>query len=217
MTIRTKRVLFVMVFLFLAATGAAIYAGYMLTRDIPFDWENPNFVEANEARRKLRLYDTSVTNGTRGFARLSQLEINSYLMSNSTNRATNVVTGEPFRFKKVGIGLGNTNFLVYSWGETSLLGRPVPFTMMRSFQIRQPEEDGRWDLTMNFMQVGNVEVPREYWGRFDQVVERMDAPLRNEFAWMTNIPAILVRKNELSQRPELRLYTYKPIPPADLR
>jgi hypothetical protein len=218
---RIKRIFVVFGLLLTMVMVGAVVLAFMVSRDVPFDWENPNFVEGSEARRKLKLYETSVQGGQRGFLRLSQLEINSHLESllSSTNESTNAVAPEvdagPVKLRRVALGLTSTNMMLYSWGETRKFGLPLKFVVQRGLQIHQKGTNG-WEISTEFMKIGELEVSRKYWPKFDEYLEALDRPLLDKFSWRTNIQAMAVAKNELSQRQELRLYTYKPIPAADL-
>ena len=52
-TSRTKRILLVSGLLFAVVFVGVLVVAFMVSRDVPFDWENPNEIEASEARRKL--------------------------------------------------------------------------------------------------------------------------------------------------------------------
>jgi hypothetical protein len=216
-SVRTKRVLFVLGFFMAVLFGTVLYFAYMLSRDVAFDWEHPNIVEATAARTKLKKYDDSLARGDRGYVRLTQLEINSYLMTLRTNFATNKIEGTaavPIHLHKVGVNLGQTNFVLYSWGHAKVFGLSLPFVLQRGFGIQQ-EGTNHWEFPVEFMRVGDMDIPQEFWPRLEAIINDADAPLLAEMRWMTNIQAMLVTKNELSERPEFRLYTYKPIPIAD--
>src|SRR5437763_1050171 len=114
---RTKRG-FVALLLFGAVlvVVAAIY-GYLLTRDPGFELGTPNVVEAREFRRKVKLYNNSVTNNQTGFVRLSQLEINSAIRQSMTNFVNDTNATSGWRVKRVGIGLTTTNFTLHTWTD----------------------------------------------------------------------------------------------------
>lgn len=186
--------------------GLAVLA-YQLTRTVDFSWEQSNAVEANEAARKLKLLNSSVASGKKGFVRLSQLEINSYLMA----ARTNPVPPGRVAFKDVKIDLTRSNFTLVSFGELSIISKwSVPITMMRSFHI---EQDGtnQWAFPLDYVQIGDVTIPRKIWPYVSRIAKRLDEPLGPQFVWATNLPALRLAKNEISGDPELRLYTYKPV------
>lgn len=216
-SVRTKRVVFSLAFLFIIILGTIFYLAYMVSRDVAFDWEHPNVIEAGSARTKLKQYDNALARGDRGYVRLTQIEINSYLNGLRTNFSTNKIemTGRiPIHLQRVGVNLGKTNFVLYSWGHAKMFGLSLPFVLQRGFGIRQ-EGTNQWEFPVEFVRVGDLEIPEEFWPRMEAMVHDADAPLLAEMAWTTNIQAMLVTKNDLSERPEFRLYTYKPIPVAD--
>jgi hypothetical protein len=106
--------------------------------------------------------------------------------------------------------------MVYTWGEYRFLSMPLKFVAQRGYRIEQ-ERTNQWQMRMESFKVGELEVPKRCWDSVGELVQPLDQPLVDQFAWRTNIQAMLVRKNEVSERPELRLYTYKPIPAEDLR
>jgi hypothetical protein len=187
----------------------------MISRDPGFAFETPNKVEAENFAIKLDRYEKAVASGHEGYSRFTQGEINSYLKRSFTNLA-NATNTAGMRLRKFGIGLTATNLIVYQWGESRFLSMPLKFVAQRAYRIEQ-EGTNQWQMHLESFKVGELEVPKSCWDSVGEFVQPLDQPIREQFGSRTNIPAILVRKNELSERPELRLYTYKPIPPADLR
>src|SRR4051812_39285656 len=82
---KTKRVGVLLGVLIALVVVGALFMAFQISRDVNFDWENPNNIEAAEARRKLKKYETALGKHQDGWVRFSQLEINSYLMSATTN------------------------------------------------------------------------------------------------------------------------------------
>jgi hypothetical protein len=211
---RVKRA-FLALGLFIAVVlVAAFVLAYMLSRDVAFDWENPNALEAKHFNDNLQRFERAVANGQHGYVKFSQLEMNSYIRQALTNTADTNAPG--LHLSRVAVGLANTNLNLYSWGEYRVLSVPLKFVVQRTFSIQQ-EGTNVWEMPLESFKVGEVEVPRDYWNTVASFLEPMDAPVKESFAWRTNIPALLVTKNVLSQRPELRLFTYKPVAPEDLR
>jgi hypothetical protein len=215
MTTRAKHVLFVVGLLFVVLLVGALVGAYMISRDPGFAFENPNAFEANRFVTKLRRYENARTNGHQGFVRFSQAEINSYIRQTMTNIPASR-EGSSLRLRRVGIGLSNTNLTLFTWGQCSFLKLPLKFCVQRGYRIEQ-NGTNQWEMPLESFKVGEVEVPRRYWDSAAAFFKPLDQPALDSFPWRTNVPALLVRKNEISDRPELRLYTYKPIPPEDLR
>jgi hypothetical protein len=189
----------------------ALVGAYMLSRDPGVALENPNAVEALRFKKKLGRYESAKANGDRGFVRFTPLEINSYIHEAMTNSAD---TNATMHLRKVGVGLGNTNVVVYSWGECHLFGLPLKFVVQRGFEIQRQGTNG-WNMPLESFKIGEVEVPKRWWDSASAWIEPLDQPVKETFAWHTNIPALFVTKNELSDRPELRLYTYPASSPSD--
>jgi hypothetical protein len=203
---RTKRIGILLGTLVGLVVLGVVYVIFMATRDVSFDWENPNAVEALEARRKLKRYETSLAKGQQGWVRFSQLEINSYLMGASTNEPPE---GTQYRLRRVGVELTATNATLYSWGERHVLSVPVHFVLQRTFRVRQTGTN-IWEMPMDEIKIGDMEVPKRFWHRLKPAVDGLDEPLREYLRWGTNIQGMAVAKNDVSQLPELRLYTYPP-------
>ena len=217
---KTKRVLFLLMLLFAVVIVGIVVFAFMISRDVPYDWDHPNAIEASEARRKLKLYETSLETGARGFVRFSELEINSYLDSalNLTNKSTNAVEGEvaaPLKLRKAAIGLTSSNVVLYSWAEARPLGLPLNFVMQRGLRINQSGTN-EWSISTEFMKIGELEIERKHWPRLETYVEALDKPVLEQLKWSTNIQAMIMIKTDVNSRPELRLYTFKPIP-SDVR
>lgn len=184
--------------------GLAIL-GYQLTRTVDFSWEQANSVEAKEAVRKLTLVRNGIESGKKGFVRLSQLEINSYLMGTLTNVTPN--TGA--KLTNVKIDLTKSNFTLVSFGEVKVINWAVPIAMKRNFRI---EQDGTntWEFPLDEVHVGDVKIPRRVWPYVARIARHLDQPLGAQFAWATNIPSMRIARNEMSGDPELRVYTFVP-------
>lgn len=212
MTTQAKRIYLVFGVLFGALLVCAMVGAYMISRDVAFDFERPDVNEANSFRRKLRRYDEAMTNHHNGWVQFSQSEINSYITRTMTNIAN--TNGSPLHLHRVAVALGATNLTLYSWGEYRRI-LPLKFVVQREFRIEQ-EGTNDWKMPLVSFKIGEVEIPESYWPQMTEFLEPLDRPVREKYGWATNAPAILVRKNERS-KPELRLYTYKPIPAEDRR
>ena len=217
---KTRSVALVLGLLFLVLLVVALVLAFMVSRDVSFDWENPNNIEAAEARRKIKLHESSMASSQRGFVRLSQLEINSYLMSvlNPTNKPTNSVTAEvtedapgKVKLRRAALALTSTNMILYSWGDGKVMGLPVKFVIQRGLRIHQ-EGTNAWQINTEFLKVGELDIALKNWPKVQPYLDALDQPLLDQFRWATNIPAMIVARNELNHRPEFRLYTFKPIP-----
>ena len=215
----TKRVYFAVAAFFGLILAGLGFLGYMLTRDPGLAWEPPNPVEAELALKQIAFYKKSKAEGVRGWVKISEVELNSYLQSVMTNQVADAEippTRFPMSLKQVGVSLQKRELTIYSWGEARIASIPIPFVVQRTVSIHQ-EGTNRWDFPMQAVRVGEVEIPKRLWRKLGPTMRALDAPIIARLAWTTNINAMLVSKNELSQRSELHLYTYAPIPAADLR
>jgi hypothetical protein len=212
---RAKRILLVIGLLIAVLLVGALVGAYMISRDPGYAFEKANPVEAGEFAKKFRTFNKGLANGDHGFVRFSQPEINSYIQHSMTNLISET-NSAAMRLRRVGIGLGQTNLTLYTWGEYRFLHMPLKFVLQRTFNIEQ-NGTNEWQMPLEAFKIGELEVPKPCWDSMNAWMAPLDEPVKERFAWRTNIQALLVTKNELSDRPELRLYTYKPIPPEDLK
>jgi hypothetical protein len=212
MTTRAKRIYLVFGVLFGALLVCAGVGGYMISRDVAFDLDRPDLNEANNFRKKLRRYEAAKATNQNGWVQFSQSEINSYISRTMTNIAN--TNSSSLQLHRIAVALGATNLTLYSWGEYRML-MPLKFVVQREFRIQQ-EGTNNWEMPLVSFKIGEVEIPEEYWPRMTEFLAPLDQPVKERYGWGTNVPAILVRKN-VNSKPELRLYTYKPIPPEDRR
>lgn len=217
---QSRRAYLAFVALALLLLAGAGYLGYMLTRDPGIAWDEPNSVEADFAAKQLAFYKKSKAEGVRGWVKLTEVELNSYLQSALTNKLAATEAAPAMRFpvtlKRIGVSLHKRDLTIYSWGEIKVASLPVPFVVERTVAIQQ-EGANHWDLALQSLRIGEVEVPKRFWPNFAPTLQALDASVLSQLSWTTNINAMLVARNELSQRSELHLYTYAPIPAADYR
>jgi len=219
MTTRAKRITFIVGLLFGVLLVCALIGAYMLSRDPGFAFETPNAFEARRFATKLDHYQNAFTNGQKGFMRFTQGEINSYIRQSMTNlaaAATNTPATDGLHLRKIGIGLSGTNLTLYTWGEYKKFSLPLKFVAQRTFRIEQ-NGTNEWKMPLESFKIGEVDLPKSCWDSATAFFRPLDEPVLEHFPWHTNIQAVLVTKNGLSERPEVRLYNYRPIPPEDLR
>lgn len=192
---------------FVALLIGVLILAWQLSRTVDFSWEQANAVEAAEARRKLKLLTNGIESGKKGFVRLSQIEINSYLLAAKTNK---VAEGR-ITPTEVKVDLTRSNFTLVSFGTMKVAGKwTAPITLMRTFRIEQ-EGTNQWGFPLDQVHLGDVKVPRQAWPYVARIARRLDEPLGAQLSWATNLPSLRIARNEISGDPELRLYTYKPV------
>src|SRR4051812_16930134 len=150
---RARRILLALGLCAAIVVVLVLVGAYMLSRDVPFDWQSPNAVEANRFKGKLARYENAKSNGQHGFVRFSPLEINSYIRQTMTNQADTNAPG--VHLTRVGVELVNTNLMLYSWGEYRMFNFPLRFVVQRSFSIQQ-EGANAWETPMESFKVGEV-------------------------------------------------------------
>jgi hypothetical protein len=215
----TKRAyLAALLFVGLLFAGAG-YLGYMMTRDPGASWDQPNAVEAELASKQIAFYLKSKAEGNRGWVKITEVGLNSYLHTLVTNPPPDVYippTRFPVELERMGVALHKPDLTVYSWGVAKVVTLDIPFVVQRRFEIEHDDTKG-WTMPLASLRIGEVEIPRWLWGKTIPTVNALDAPVMARLGWTTNISEVLVARNELSQRSELHLYTYAPIPQKDRR
>jgi hypothetical protein len=67
-----------------------------------------------------------------------------------------------------------------------------------------------WSFAVRSMKVGEVGIPRDHWPRVEQFLGATDALFQERREWLKTLPMVTLAKNEESDSPEVRLYTYLP-------
>jgi hypothetical protein len=188
--------------LVVVAVGAA---GYYLTRPLPANFAtHPNAAEAHEANRKLKLLNEAQSSRKQGFVRFSEVEINSFLDKYNSSNSTN----GPVQLVKAGVFLGDREVNFVTWHSLEAFGYKVPFVWQRVLTpIKQKEG---WSFAVRSMKVGAVEIPAGNWAKVEEVLGTTDALFAERKEWLKTVPMVQLAQNELSETPEVRLYTYLP-------
>jgi hypothetical protein len=192
----------VTIVLALVAVGAA---GYFLTRPLAVDFaERPNSVEAQEANRKLKLINQAQTSGKQGFVRFSEVEINSFLDGKYKGAATNA----PLQLVKAGVFLGEGKITFVTWHNATVFGYNLPFVWQRV--VKPVKTTNSWNFEVASMRVGQVEIPEGHWAKIEKILGATDSLFDERKGWLKSLPMVTLAKNEQSESPEVRLYTYLP-------
>lgn len=181
---------------------------YMLTRQVEIEFaQDPNPLEAHEASRKLNLLNEAREANRRGFVRLSEVEINSFLETRY-KAEKNSRTNMPVQVVKTGVLLHQTNLTFVTWLKVPLFGRGLPFVWQRTVTPVRQEE--KWVFQTDGMRLGRVEIPKALWARCTARLGLSDSMFEERRVWLGNLPKIALMKNEMSTAMEMRLYSYDP-------
>ncbi|MHB8519692.1 MAG: hypothetical protein ACYDH9_02930 [Limisphaerales bacterium] len=202
----------------LFALAALLSAGLMLgghyylqlTADVEAaGLEAPNTLDARELERKLTMFDEALKSSRHGFIRLSEVEINSYLHEHYPGKRND---GEPdqlsdgCRLIRCRADLTGNEVIFYSWVQMRWHHRAFGFCWQRTAALHRAAD--RWEFALKSMRVGRQEIRPELWRRVDTLFQTADQGFQEEFAWLMGRPALEIKPSELSQAPELRLYTF---------
>lgn len=195
----------------LLLVGAGVFA-YLLTRDLDAEFaQDPNSVEAHEAKRKLKLFSDAQAGKRKGFVRLSEVEINSFLdprYNKAATTSTNTATNAPAKVVKRSVLLGSSSLTFVSWHTTDLFGMQIPLVVQRTVTPFKDSTNG-WSFASKQVRIGRLDLPERLWPEVEKIFGKEESFIERE-SWLAKLPAIALAKNELNQAPELRLYTYVP-------
>jgi hypothetical protein len=189
------------------------YGYYQITS--PIDLGGPrltNILDAKEAEKKLKLYKSARQVSERGFVRLSEVEINSYLQehyfSSSKGSGISPAATASARLMRTHVLLTDEAVIWLCWMQKKWLGRSVDLVWQRAFEI-VPDCEGNSTLRMTAMRVGQLDVPASFWGVMRSTLGEVDGVFTNQFNWLTRLPTLEIKTNAASFKPELRLFTYR--------
>jgi hypothetical protein len=197
-----------------AGTGIGLLAGcylfFQITADIEPDVRHqPNELDAKEADRKLKIYVEALQDSRRGFIRLSEVELNSYIQQQYFSEAKIGETNGPIpktHLLKSQVGLFSEEITWSYWLQRKVLGKAVDLYWQRAIELSgKPKQ---WVFQTKAMRVGKVEVPPRFWEFVQRQLGDSDMIFSNRFDWLVRLPTLEIKTNDLTSSAELRLYTY---------
>jgi hypothetical protein len=199
-------------FLLIVAAGIAVVTVglaaclVLLTRDADLEFaQNPNSVEAHEAKRKLALFNEAQSAKRKGFVRFSEVEINSFLAQEQKKDSR---TNSAVRLVRSSVLLTPPNITFVSWHTATVLGVNLPFVWQRTVNMNKGAEG--WSFSTRQMRVGTVTLPETCWPWAEKFFGHSDHIFNEREEWLAKLPEISLNHNDASRLPELRLYTYLP-------
>lgn len=193
---------------------ALIGAGYLYTQvtayAAPASVGSPSMVDAEEAGRKLRQLEDSFKSNRRGFVRLDESEINSLLNQRYFKDLKNVVivsnTSPSVLLQSARVRLKNDDVKWLTWVRREFMGRTFNLVWQRSVQLQR--DGDHWAFEVVSMRVGRQTIPKSYWETVHKWMGSSDERLIDQYEWLTHLPTIEIKVNEISQATELLLYNY---------
>ncbi len=204
-----KKVLFGVAAVF---CGALILAGYyymQLTADAELAGiEVPSSLDLKEATRKLQLFEGALKASRPGFVRLSEVEINAYLQDRYGTGTNHPAAGSttPVMTRCVA-DLTRSEVTIYTWVSKPWLGRNWSLVWQRNGQVAR--ENDRWGFKLNSMQVGHITIPEDRWKTVFAELGGSDSVFDDQLKWLSQLPSVQIRMDEMQRQLELRLYTYQ--------
>lgn len=171
--------------------------------------QSPTALDAQEATRKLRLFQEARADSKKGFIRLTEVELNSYLRAKylgGFDRRALPETALRHGVLECRADLDTNAVDWYCWVRLSRWEQQIDLCWVRRFRLARA--DGRWTLELLGMRIGEVDIPSRYWSKVQTWLGEADALFAEDCSWLAESPAVELRPNEFSRTPELRLYTY---------
>jgi hypothetical protein len=167
---------------------------------------NPGTPEVQEALRKLKLFEEAQAAKRNGFIRLSEAEINSLLQARKTKKDR---TPKPVELVKTRVLLRENQITFINWQSFTAWGNPFSLVWQRDLAAERTTNG--WKLSLRGMRVGKVTIPERFWPEVTELLGVTDGAFDERKAWLAQVPTVMLARNELTQKPELRFYTYIPM------
>lgn len=207
---RLRIVLFALAVLLSAGLILGGHYYLQLTADVEAaSLDAPNALDARELERKLKMYDEALKSSRHGFIRLSEVEINSYLHEHYTGKRNE---GQPDQLSdgcwltKCRADLTGNEVIFFSWVQVRWHHRTLNVCWQRTAALHRVAD--RWEFVLKSMRVGRQQIRPGLWPRVDAFFQTADQGFQEKFAWLLTQPALEIKTSQLSQQPELRLYTF---------
>jgi len=199
----------VLITLVLLAGIVAAYFYSQLTAVVAFADSNIiQKITVQEAQRKFKLFEDARTNNRKGYVRLTEAEINAYmdefLASDNAVAPTNLL--HSVQLVKSRIYLKSGGFTWVCWVKASWRWWRCNLVWLRDYDLVY--DRGRWDLHLLSMFVGKQRLQPWSWIYADRLLGEVDQPFAGKHQWLTELPAMEIRTNELSLKLEFKLYNY---------
>lgn len=210
---RLKRVVvaFGVALVLVLATGAiasAILYTKLAARTEPVGMVEPNALDAQEAKKKLKLFEEARKTNRDGFVRLSQEEFNSLLQERyfapPSADVPTAVRGD-CELVKARLSLGKDALVWYAWVRRTWNRWGKEVIWQRTIRLKGAA--GQRAVEVEAMQVGSVRIPPRYWPLAQKWLGPADEKLTEPYHWLMSLPGLEIQTNELSRDLELRLYT----------
>ncbi|MBI4657302.1 MAG: hypothetical protein HY735_00385 [Verrucomicrobia bacterium] len=214
-----RRLITMVVLVAVVAVAILAYGYFRLTAEVDVGpVKEPNALDAKEADRKIEIYKNALAGAERGFIRLSEVEINSFLQRHDfgdakTNAASAAMSS--VRLVDCRLQLKPEHLIWYCWVRKGLFGWPVQVVWRRIVQFGRGK-DG-WVLETKSMSVGSFDVPTRLWPVVHGELGEIDRLFLDRLRWLSSLPMIELRTNHTSPALELRLYTYPVSKPETMR
>jgi hypothetical protein len=185
---------------------------YLATRPVEIEFaQDPNPLELSEANRKIKLLNEAREAKKKGFVRLSEVEINSF-MEARFHGSNDAPASPSVALVKSAVLLHQTNLTLVTWHRLALFGGfSVPFVWQRT--VAPVREGGTVKFEIGEMRLGRINLPLQAWPQVSEFFGRTDAIYEDRRNWLASLPKVALMKNEISFAPELRLFSYDPDQP----
>ena len=183
---------------------------YVIVGEVEISFaQKPNPSDSHEAGRKLKILEDAQAGNRNGFIRLSEVEINSLLQPRGGKPAQKDRTEKQVELVQSAVLLHEERITFISWQRVSLLGMQLPVVWQRDLAVER--NTNGWRLALQGMRIGKAVIPDRLWTDVTRFLGVTDNTFNDRKAWLATIPTLMLARNEVSQKPELRVYTYVPV------
>lgn len=205
-----KRLLLISGMLFL---GAGLVVGFIVIQALgrvdPVKTASLNSVEAEDASRKMRRFEESLTSSRQGYIRLNEVELNSILESRllpALKAGHSEPKADSPQLLRGLVGLQEEGMTWYYWVNVPWAGRDFQFVLQHAVRLCRQNE--QWKFETTAMRVGRLAIPQRFWSKIEQPSGAVYNELSKPYQWLLNVPALDLTTNQFNRKPELCLYNY---------
>lgn len=190
----------------IVVVAALVFLYFQLFTDLKDNiGASPNYIDTNEATRKLDIFRNALDIRRKGYIRLTEGEINSELHKFYSSQDENKKVPLP-AISKCRVILDQGDAIILCWVRTPFLNGEKTIVWRRRFEL-SPYVMGQ-SLTLLSMHLGKISIPEPLWPAVNDWIGSVNKNLRQNFAWALELPKAEIRLSEDGNEEELKIFTY---------
>ncbi len=192
------------ILLVLLAGSGALY--YRLTAKVdPREFGETNPLDAREARRKLKLFDSALQSGPAGYIRLSRAEINSLLDQPLASAEIEPASTSP-QVVRCRLDFSPDSVSLCCWVQKEVMGFTTTLVWQRTGTVSR--QGDHWVFEPTEMRLGQQVIPQRFWRQVEELLGGAGTGFMERCQWLQRVPSIQVTENDLTRESEMQLFTY---------